>query len=108
MPALVRPSRVQDSILHPVCIDYVPWPRLRDYLCLNQNRDTRHSVDLYMRSIRLRWPREQRLLGLAPGGHEVQLSDEFEAVVGDVRHWHLGPPWADVFPQLRELLGMDE
>ncbi|KAJ6441538.1 bZIP transcription factor [Purpureocillium lavendulum] len=101
VPDLIRPSRVQNSILHPVSIDYMPWPRLRDFLCLNQNRDSRHSVDLYIRSIQLRWPADKQLLCRSPIG-DIQLNPEFESVISDIRYWHLGPPWSDAFPSLRK------
>lgn len=101
VPDLIRPSRIQNSILHPVSIDYMPWPRLRDFLCLNQNRDSRHSVDLYIRSIQLRWPADKQLLCRSPVG-DIQLNPEFESIISDIRYWHLGPPWRDAFPSLRK------
>ncbi|KID93482.1 bZIP transcription factor, partial [Metarhizium majus ARSEF 297] len=100
VPILMRPTEVQNTHLHPVCIDFLPWPALRDYLCQNQNKDSRHSVDLYMRSIQLHWPPEKPLLCTDPGG-AVELHPDFEATVCDAQSWTLVSPWAEAFEHLK-------
>lgn len=95
----LRLTKVQRAYVHPICIDYIPWPAMRDYLCLHQYRDTRHSVALYMKSLRLLWPASEPLL-LKKTRSEVTLNPNFEAFAGDLRNWRLGSPWADTFPDL--------
>lgn len=90
--------------MHPLCIDYIPWPALRNFLCANQNRDSRHSVALYIRSLRLKWPSEKALFltDLVYGG--VVLNPDFIGFGLDIQNWDLGPPWADEFPQLTKFI----
>jgi hypothetical protein len=101
VPLIMRPTEVQDTHLHPVCIDFLPWPALRDYLCQNQNQDPRHSVDLYMRSIKLHWPPQMPMLCQGSSG-TIELHSEFETIVCDGQYWTLGSPWTGAFEQLHE------
>jgi hypothetical protein len=100
----LRPTAIQEAHVHPLCIDYIPWPALRDYLCLNQDRDRRHSVALYIRSLRLTWPSERPLfqMDLTNGG--VMLDPGFSEFATNIANWDLGLPWADEFPQLTRFL----
>src|ERR1700753_2904012 len=99
VPAIMRPTEVQETHLHPVCIDFLPWPALRNYLCQDQNQDPRHSVDLYMRSIRLDWPPQKTMLCQGSSG-TIELHPDFEAIVCDAQHWVLASPWTDAFGHL--------
>ncbi|OAA52822.1 bZIP transcription factor [Beauveria brongniartii RCEF 3172] len=103
VPAIMRPTPVQITIRHPKSLDFIPFPALRNYLCLNQNKDARHSVDLYLRSLRLVLPPGQSLLAKTERGC-VELNPEFEMTASDVRNWNMGPPWSEYFPQLRQFL----
>ncbi|KAM3448163.1 hypothetical protein MY3296_008084 [Beauveria thailandica] len=103
VPAIMRPTPAQITISHPKSLDFIPFPALRNYLCLNQNKDARHSVDLYLRSLRLVLPPGQSLLTKTERGC-VELNPEFEMMASDVRNWNMGPPWSEYFPQLRQFL----
>ncbi|KAM3504974.1 hypothetical protein MY11210_008155 [Beauveria gryllotalpidicola] len=103
VPAIMRPTPAQITISHPKCIDFIPFPALRNYLCLNQNKDARHSVDLYLRSLRLVLPPGKSLLTKTERGC-VELNPEFEMMASDLRNWNMGPPWSEYFPQLRQFL----
>ncbi|KAM3501668.1 hypothetical protein MY10362_005367 [Beauveria mimosiformis] len=103
VPAIMRPTPAQITVSHPKSIDFIPFPALRNYLCLNQNKDARHSVDLYLQSLRLVLPPGQSLLTKTERGC-VELNPEFEMMASDVRNWNMGPPWSDHFPQLRQFL----
>ncbi|KAI6781345.1 bZIP transcription factor [Emericellopsis cladophorae] len=105
VPEWLRLTSVQESTLHPLIIDYIPWPTLRDYLCLNQRQDDRHNAELYMRSFRLKWPSSQQLLSLNVSG-KVTLHPDFENVVCDINNWTMGSPWTDVFPYLHMHVGL--
>ncbi|PMB63315.1 hypothetical protein BM221_010865 [Beauveria bassiana] len=62
VPAIMRPTQAQITIPHPKCLDFIPFPALRNYLCFNQHKDARHSVDLYLRSMRLVLPPGKTLM----------------------------------------------
>lgn len=100
----MRPTGVQNTIPHPLCIDYMPWPDFRDYLCLHQNQDRRHSVSLYLKSIQLLWPGGHELLSQHSDGYLV-LNGIFEGVVSDIGNWRMGSPWTDTFPDLLKYVG---
>lgn len=103
VPAIMRPTQAQITIPHPKCLDFLPFPALRNYLCLNQHKDARHSVDLYLRSLRLVLPPGKTLMSKAERG-SVTLNPEFEMMASDLRNWHIGPPWSDEFPHLSQFL----
>lgn len=103
VPAIMRPTPAQVTISHPKCIDFIPFPALRNYFCLNQNKDSRHSVDLYLRSVRLVLPPGKSLLAKTERG-SVEMNPEFEVMASDLRNWDMGPPWSELFPQLRQFL----
>ncbi|KAF7557917.1 hypothetical protein G7Z17_g239 [Cylindrodendrum hubeiense] len=103
VPSWLLPTEVQDTCPHPVSIDYIPWPDLRDFLCTHPKVKSRHSAKMYLESLQLRWPIGSPLLAVDSGG-QVAISPEFEAAVFDLRNWDLGPPWADAFPRLVSLI----
>ena len=96
---------MQDTYPHPVTIDFLPWPELRNYLCTHQNRDLRHCVKLYVESLRLNCPPTTPIFAMGgdrPG--QLSMSQEFEDIVVDLRNWTLGAPFADTFPQLMKFV----
>ncbi|KAL6409147.1 hypothetical protein AUP68_05517 [Ilyonectria robusta] len=103
VPAWLLPTKVQDTCPHPVSIDYIPWPDLRDFLCTHQRLESGHSVKLYLESLRLRWPVGCPLLAVNGEGL-VDVSPEFEAAVFDLGNWSLSPEWEDAFPRLVSLV----
>ena len=98
---MMRPTEIQMSNLHPVSIDFLPWPDLRDYLCLHQNMDSRHSVDLYIKCVRLNWPKDKDLLCRSASGL-MDLNPDFESIAFDAKNWYLTSPWTEMFPQLQK------
>ncbi|KAH7153380.1 hypothetical protein EDB81DRAFT_791284 [Dactylonectria macrodidyma] len=103
VPSWLLPTKVQDTCPHPVSIDYIPWPDLRDFLCTRPMIESRHSVKLYLESLQLRWPVGCPLLAVNSEGL-VDVSPEFEAAVFDLRNWSLSSAWADMFPRLVSLI----
>ncbi|TQW00935.1 bZIP transcription factor [Cordyceps javanica] len=103
VPAIMRPTQAQITIPHPKALDFIPFPALRNYLCLNQHKDARHTVDLYLRSMRLVLPPGKNLMTKTERGG-VDLNPEFEVMASDLRNWTMGPPWSEYFPQLRQFL----
>ncbi|KAJ3538503.1 hypothetical protein NM208_g5880 [Fusarium decemcellulare] len=99
VPLWLLPTEVQKTVPHPVSIDYIPWPKLRDVLCLNQNKDNRHTVKLYLESLRLNWPPGISLLCMDEK-RRANFSPDLERITFDLQNWELGPPWTDCFPHL--------
>ncbi|PMB63326.1 hypothetical protein BM221_007265 [Beauveria bassiana] len=103
VPAIMRPTQAQITIPHPKCLDFIPFPALRNYLCFNQHKDARHSVDLYLRSMRLVLPPGKTLMIKTERG-DVELNPEFEIFASDLRNWSMDSPWWENFPHLRQFL----
>ncbi|KAF5011508.1 hypothetical protein FDECE_2380 [Fusarium decemcellulare] len=106
VPAWLLPTAAQVSNPHPVCIDFLPWPKLREHLCLTQSTGSPHSVQLYWDSVRLCLPPGCEMLGRDDSG-KISLSKEFEAAALDNKNWRMNSPWADVFPHLMHLVEED-
>ncbi|KAF4493546.1 Beta-1,4-mannosyl-glyco 4-beta-N-acetylglucosaminyltransferase [Fusarium agapanthi] len=68
VPPWLLPTDVQNTYPHPVSIDYIPWPDLRDFLCTNPRIKSRHSVKIYLESLQLKWPPGCPLMAVE-GGH---------------------------------------
>ena len=99
------PSEVQKSVPHPVVIDLLPWPQLRNYLCLNQNRDQRHSVLIYFSSVRLAWPPDQSIIIPSRDG-QFTFNPELETIAGNLESWYMTGPWLQAFPHLVKYLAV--
>jgi hypothetical protein len=97
------PTALQRAHPHPVVVDYIPWPALRDYLCLSGNGDARHSINFYFESVEFDWPAGSPLFGQGKEG-QIALSPEFEVAVMTLANWRLGPPWSEAFPDLAQLI----
>ncbi|XEV05134.1 hypothetical protein FSHL1_010421 [Fusarium sambucinum] len=102
VPPWLLPTEVQNTYPHPVSIDYIPWPDLRDFLCTNPRIKSRHSVKMYLESLQLKWPPGCSLMTMEGG--QVCVSPDFEAIACDLNNWKLGPPWLDNFPRLVSLV----
>lgn len=103
VPHWLFPTEAQKHHPHPVCVDYLPWPALRDYLCLSGDTDPRHSIHFYFESLVLRWPSDLPIMAQDDSG-QVTLSEDFEGVVAGLENWSMGPPWSDAFPHLMHLV----
>lgn len=100
----MRPTYSQKLNPHAFFYNSIPFPGLREVLCGGQvGKDTRHTLSLYIPSLRFKWPKDKDLIvrdaqGL-PGLHP-----DFEVTVGNIRNWSMGPPWTDMFPNLMQYL----
>ncbi|KIW01896.1 uncharacterized protein PV09_06739 [Verruconis gallopava] len=106
IPLWARPTMTQTSKPHPVCIDYIPWPPLRDHVLKHSGQDPRHTVNLYVSHVRFRWPKERSFL--SRNGGEVKLSDEFISAISEYENWRVSREWAKMFPELVHLVNVEE
>lgn len=102
IPPWILPTEAQKTNPHSVVVDFLAWPRLRDYICTSGDMDPRHSLQFYFDSIQLAWPPDKTLFAQSETG-QIVLSPEFERVVFDLGSWRLGPPWSEAFPHLMHL-----
>lgn len=103
VPAWLLPTEAQRSNPHPVIVDHIPWPRLRDHLCTSGDESLQRSIHFYFESMEFLWPPGSPIFVQGDGG-QMALSPEFEVAVGTLEHWRIGPPWSDTFPHLMHLV----
>lgn len=102
VPSFMRSTETQQTVVHSLNIDYVPWPKLRDYLCHNLDLEDVHTVKLYMESFEFLWPKEKPLLVRDEGGNVI-MHPEFETYAAKLANWRLGSPWRESCPELVHL-----
>ncbi|QKX57808.1 uncharacterized protein TRUGW13939_04928 [Talaromyces rugulosus] len=107
VPEWVHPTEIQKTVPHPVCVDFIPWPKLRDYIVLHKYTDPRHSVSLFIRSIRVRWPDNRDFYTMSAQG-ELLLDPEFEEAVYRYENWQISKDWIEMFPALKDYVNVEE
>ncbi|KAL4948530.1 hypothetical protein BDW69DRAFT_91041 [Aspergillus filifer] len=107
VPPWLYPTEIQKTIPHPVCIDFLPWPNLRDKLIHSAQpyQDPRHSVIMYMRSIHFRWPEDQEFIYTTESG-ELMPTEAFERGLYEYENWRVSQEWAGMFPKLRKYVNV--
>ncbi|KKK25667.1 hypothetical protein P175DRAFT_0511392 [Aspergillus ochraceoroseus IBT 24754] len=109
VPTWLYPTEIQKTVPHPVCIDFLPWPGLRDRLIRNIQhiQDPRHSVILYMRSVRFSWPEDQEFVYTSEQG-ELMPTESFEAGIYAYENWQVSREWAATFPKLKNVVNIGD
>lgn len=107
VPEWYRPSSLQRSTPHPVCIDLVAWPQLRDLLVQKM-----HQIDAEALSrdisdcITIDWPENQQLFVQDLRTNQPILNPSFEAHVWEYSNWKMRKAWSWKQPQMRRLVGV--
>ena len=104
LPDWMKPSHTQVYTPHPAWLDSLPFPKMRDKICLMENPV---PLDIFFipftRTLSLNWPFEPMevvLQGQLPD--ELVLNPAFERHLRDPNNWTLGPAFARAFPELVE------
>ena len=102
LPGWLAPCDSQVLTPHPIWIDYLAWPRMRDRLVMSYLEypfENWHSH--FSRTLSLNWPYEAAdcLLWTADSD-ELVINPVFEKHVRNLSNWTLGPAFAESFPSL--------
>ncbi|KAI0013304.1 hypothetical protein F4779DRAFT_625432 [Xylariaceae sp. FL0662B] len=105
LPPWMLPVPAQLSYFHPVWIDYLPFPSMREKLAKEYN-PTDYLFDNffipYTTTICLNWPYEGTdTLLESPDGSELLINPVFERHMRRLENWTLGDAFDKVFPSLR-------
>lgn len=98
LPEWCRPTPSQLAVPHPIWIDLIIWPKLRERLC----RETRYHgqgptiADISCESISVNWPYGPRDVFMHSNNSEIILNPVFEAHIKDLSNWSLGPQFGVV------------
>lgn len=99
----MMPTEVQQKTMHAMSIDCLPWPKIRDHLCLHIHQEEVHNVRLYLESVEFMWPKDKPLL-VRGGENGIVIHPEFEEYASNLANWHIGSPWRDACPDLHHLV----
>jgi len=104
LPDWVRPTNVQLYTPHPIWIDYLPWPGLRDKLVACYPRFPFDNFFIpFTTTVSLNWPYgPMNTLTAKPDSEELTLNPVFEEHLRDLRNWSLGPAFAKAHPALAD------
>ncbi|KAI1083833.1 hypothetical protein F5B20DRAFT_525565 [Whalleya microplaca] len=105
LPQWIRPVPAQFHTSHPVWVDYLPFPRMREKLAKEYN-PTEYLFDNifipYTTTISINWPYEGTdTLLQSPDGSELLINPVFERHLRRLENWTLGDAFDKMFPGLR-------
>lgn len=104
LPEWVTPRPSQLFTPHPVWIDYLPFPRMRDKLVANwQSYPFENWFIPYTTTLSLNWPYEPTdVLLKTSEAEDLMINPVFERHLRDLKNWSLGPQFAKAHPALAD------
>lgn len=109
VPAWYRPSYLQKTRPHPLCIDLLAWPDLRDRLVADSfNYDHPGFANDIACGMSVEWPEDRTVLVKARGSHSIYLAPSFEAHIWDYSNWKMSRAWAEKYPRLAEFVNISD
>ncbi|PWY77520.1 bZIP transcription factor [Aspergillus heteromorphus CBS 117.55] len=104
LPEWLTPRPSQLLTPHPVWIDYLPWPRMRDRLVMSYHEYPFENWFIpFTRTVSVNWPYEATDCLLSTGdGDELIINPVFERHFRNISNWSLGPAFAEAYPSLVE------
>lgn len=104
LPENYAPIPSQLITSHPIWMDQMAWPRMRD-ICINRQDlyNTEEFQHMYTSSLSLNWPyRHIDTLKFVdgPDGGEIRISPVFKAHVLNLENWSMRAPFSKRYPEL--------
>ncbi|KAE9379692.1 hypothetical protein N431DRAFT_527062 [Stipitochalara longipes BDJ] len=101
MPSWLRPGVAQIVTAHPIWVDMMPGPELRNRLCCNAQYHDKYEAfkDTYNETISINWPYKvaDTLLRISP--NEFAINPVFITSIRINSNWTLGPSFLDKYPE---------
>lgn len=108
VPPFYRPSILQRSRPHPICIDFIAWPGLRETLITNFGSIEKLSFTKRIaNAITVEWPHDQEVLIADPEG-DLMVNPLFEEHIGRYSNWKMRRWWAEEYPHLSHLVNLTD
>ncbi|KXJ96985.1 hypothetical protein Micbo1qcDRAFT_229763 [Microdochium bolleyi] len=104
LPQFIRPTKAQLSVPHPVWLDHLPFPGMRDKLIEDPLTDDVFDNFFipFTSTISVNWPYEETDVFLqTPDGSEIMINPVFERHMRRGENWTLGEAFDKTFPRLR-------
>ncbi|OCL01880.1 hypothetical protein AOQ84DRAFT_328306 [Glonium stellatum] len=102
LPEWVRPLPSQNTIPHPLWMDYIPWPQMRDELVKDNLRYDQNEFFLpYVQQLSLNWPyKPMECVAVFSTGREALINPAFELHIRNLENWSLGSTFSAAYPSL--------
>ena len=109
LPTFFQPRPSQLLTPHPIWIDYLPWPLMRDKMTqIYPSVPFDEFFIPYTTTVSLNWPAEKGAVLIATGetgrDGELALNPTFEQHMFELKSWSLGTPFAKAHPSLAETI----
>lgn len=104
LPDWVTPRPSQLFTPHPVWVDHLPWPKMREKLTrVYPSIPFDEFFIPFTTTVCVNWPLEDRdVLMTLPDSEELMINPHFERHLMDLGNWTLGERFARVHPQLAD------
>ncbi|KAJ5332345.1 uncharacterized protein N7506_006128 [Penicillium brevicompactum] len=104
LPEWFTPRPTQILQAHPVWMDYVPWPAMRDrIISSHQDYPFENWFIPFTCDLSVNWPYEATDCLLSAGdSDELVINPVFERHMRNLSNWSLGPCFAKTFPALED------
>ncbi|KIX06414.1 uncharacterized protein Z518_04390 [Rhinocladiella mackenziei CBS 650.93] len=102
MPEWLRPTPAQLFTPHPVWIDHVPWPRMRDKVLAHyQDYPFENWFIPFTSDLSVNWPYDPVDCLISNSEKDDPLMNPaFERHIRRIENWSVGPAFAEAFPTL--------
>ena len=109
LPEWIRPTPMQLSVPHPVWVDYLPWPSIRDIIGANYHDYPFDDWFIpFTSSFSINWPYDDNETVLSkPGSDEMSVAPLFEQHLRKLNNWSVGPRVVNAFPTLAQYLKVE-
>ncbi|EXJ92539.1 hypothetical protein A1O3_01091 [Capronia epimyces CBS 606.96] len=106
LPDWIRPTPTQLFTPHPVWIDHLPWPRMRDLLCASYHDYPFENWFIpFTSGLSVNWPYDPADCLLVTSDRDRVdpiINPVFERHVRRLENWSLGRSFAETFPSLAD------
>lgn len=107
LPDWYTPCAAQCSLPHPIYIDTVPWPALREKLTTQyESYDWHAFVVSFCQNLDVNWTEDARKTYVVGSKGNTTLSPAFVSHLRSLQHWTLKPPFAEQYPALAKLVNL--
>lgn len=112
LPEWIRPRVSQVTTSHPIWVDFLPWPVMRDRIVRDYNPRDYLFDDFFIpltMTVSVNWKYEDRdclIRNDGPEG-EVHINPVFERHMRRLENWTLGAAFERAYPQLDGMYGVE-
>ena len=110
LPDWIKPTSWQIMTPHPIWIDHLPWPEMRDEIVQHYDRYPFENFFVpFTRTLSLNWPySDMSVWDNKHGSNELKLDPTYEAHMRNLDNWSLGSEFARQYPLLSSSVRIED